>query len=262
MQLAAARLPADAQALWHDRGAWVKPARLIDAWLAQPGIVFQGHSRVARLERVAGGGWAAIDANGRTLAHADRTVIAAGADSPALVSGFPLQPVRGQVSWGRMADAATPSSMPEMPINGDGHLIAHVPDAAGGYWLTGATFDRDSSDLQPHAADLDANRARLVRLHPGAAESLAVAFAQGQVASWTSVRCASADRRPLVGPCDASEPDGVWLCTAMGSRGLSFVVLCAELLAARWHAEPLPLPSRLAAALDASRTHGVSGLPT
>ena len=39
----------------------------------------------------------------------------------------------------------------------------------------------------------------------------------------------------------------------MGSRGLSFAVLCAELLAARWHGEPLPLPVALAQALDTAR---------
>jgi tRNA 5-methylaminomethyl-2-thiouridine biosynthesis bifunctional protein len=39
----------------------------------------------------------------------------------------------------------------------------------------------------------------------------------------------------------------------MGSRGLTFAVLCAELLAARLHGEPLPLERRLATALDVSR---------
>ena len=87
----------------------------------------------------------------------------------------------------------------------------------------------------------------------GALSLTADAFAQGHVASWTGVRCASADRRPLVGPCNATEPDGVWLCTAMGSRGLSFAALCAELLAAQWHGEPLPLPATLAKALHSTR---------
>jgi glycine/D-amino acid oxidase-like deaminating enzyme len=32
----------------------------------------------------------------------------------------------------------------------------------------------------------------------------------------------------------------------MGSRGLTFAALCAELLAARLHAEPLPVELRLA----------------
>ncbi|HEY2255300.1 MAG TPA: FAD-dependent oxidoreductase, partial [Variovorax sp.] len=71
---------------------------------------------------------------------------------------------------------------------------------------------------------------------------------------WAGVRCASGDRRPLVGPLRPEEPDGIWLLTALGSRGLSFAALCAELLAARWHAEPLPLPSRMAEALDTRRS--------
>jgi tRNA 5-methylaminomethyl-2-thiouridine biosynthesis bifunctional protein len=34
---------------------------------------------------------------------------------------------------------------------------------------------------------------------------------------------------------------------------MSFAALCAELLAARWHGEPLPLPAKLASALDTQR---------
>jgi tRNA 5-methylaminomethyl-2-thiouridine biosynthesis bifunctional protein len=34
---------------------------------------------------------------------------------------------------------------------------------------------------------------------------------------------------------------------------MSFAALCAELLAARWHGEPLALPARLAQALDTGR---------
>jgi tRNA 5-methylaminomethyl-2-thiouridine biosynthesis bifunctional protein len=55
---------------------------------------------------------------------------------------------------------------------------------------------------------------------------------------------------------DAKLP-GLCVCTAMGSRGLSFAVLCGELLAAWLHAEPLPMDKRLAQSLLASR-HVVS----
>jgi tRNA 5-methylaminomethyl-2-thiouridine biosynthesis bifunctional protein len=41
----------------------------------------------------------------------------------------------------------------------------------------------------------------------------------------------------------------------MGSRGLSFSMLCAELLAARWGAEPLPVEAGLANALNALRAN-------
>jgi tRNA 5-methylaminomethyl-2-thiouridine biosynthesis bifunctional protein len=46
---------------------------------------------------------------------------------------------------------------------------------------------------------------------------------------------------------------GLWTSAALGSRGLTFAALAAELLAARLHGEPLPLPVKLAAALDAAR---------
>ena len=39
----------------------------------------------------------------------------------------------------------------------------------------------------------------------------------------------------------------------MGSRGLSFAMLCAELLAARLGAEPWPVEASLARALHARR---------
>jgi tRNA 5-methylaminomethyl-2-thiouridine biosynthesis bifunctional protein len=84
---------------------------------------------------------------------------------------------------------------------------------------------------------------------PAVEQQLVGAFSSRAVKAWTGVRCASADRRPLLGEL---EP-GLWVSTAMGSRGMTFSVLCAELLAARLHGEPLPLERRLAAALDTRR---------
>lgn len=250
-QLRSAGLPDETTALWHTGGGWAKPARLVAAWLAQPGVTVRCGARVVRIEAcAASAGWQLLDGDAQVLVEADRVVIAAGFDSTALGPRQLLQPVRGQVAWGRMAWAP---ELPTTPLNGDGHFIAHVPDADGAFWLTGATFDRDRRDLEVRDADTEANHDRIARLHPGAAAMLGDAFSQGKVQAWAGVRCASHDRRPLVGPCDAEAPQGPWLCSALGSRGLSFAVLCAELLAAQWHAEPLPLPGALAAALDTQR---------
>lgn len=251
-RLRASGLPAGSAALWHARAGWVRPARLVEAWLARPGIRVQTGCRVARIERIGTDRpqWALRDASGKLLAEADRVVIAAGFESRALAPDFPLQPVRGQVEWGRMTGGLR---LPDAPVNGDGHLIAGVPGAGGALWCTGATFDRDSIDASPRAADTAFNRERLARLLPEAAAQLDRAFADGATQAWTGVRCASADRRPLVGPLSPQLADGIWLCTALGSRGLSFAALCAELLAARWHGEPLPLPLKLAQALDSAR---------
>ena len=249
-RLAAAGLPPDTPALWHARAAWVRPHRLIAAWLGQPGVEFRGNCHVARLART-DGGWQLFDDTGALLAEADRVVVAAGFASRHFAPDLPLQPVRGQVAWGR----ADPAALPVTPINGDGHLIAGVPDgqAPQPLWLIGATFDRDSTDLAPTDADRLANRERLARLHPGAATALAPAFERGDAHAWVGVRCASGDRRPLVGPLAPGADEGLWACTALGSRGLSFATLCAELLAAQWHGEPLPLPATLAKALGTQR---------
>jgi tRNA 5-methylaminomethyl-2-thiouridine biosynthesis bifunctional protein len=227
----------------------VRPHRLIAAWLRQPGVEFRGGCQVMRLERHASG-WQLFAPAGQLLIDVDRVVIAAGFESGRFAPRLPLQPVRGQVAWGHMADGL---ELPATPLNGDGHLVTHVPDAEGTpIWLAGATFDRDSTDLAPTDADSEANRERLARLHPAAASALAPSFAHGQVNAWVGIRCASGDRRPLVGPLDA-DAGGLWACTALGSRGLSFAALCAELLAAQWHAEPLPLPATLAKALSTQR---------
>jgi tRNA 5-methylaminomethyl-2-thiouridine biosynthesis bifunctional protein len=252
-QCAEAALPADTPALRHARAGWVRPGRLVEAWLRTPGVAFRGRSAVAQLVR-GDTGWQLLDAAGHLLAEADRVVIAAGHGSQQFAPALPLQPVRGQLAWGLVSGASVAGALPAVPLNGDGHLIAGVPEPDGALlWLAGATYDRDRTDLAPDPADAAANRARLERLAPAAAAALAPAFAGGEARAWVGVRCASGDRRPLAGPL--GEP-GLWTCTALGSRGLSFAALCAELIAARWHGEPLPLPARMAEALCTSRTQG------
>ena len=239
-QLHAAQLPADTAALWHRRAGWVRPRALIDAWLAKPGIEVHTGAEATSLEASAAG-WQVLDTHHKPLGTFDRVVVAAGFESGRFAPSLPLQPVRGQVEWGHTAMKVP---LPAMPINGDGHLITGVPDSDGKLWLSGATFDRDSTDMSVRDADVAANRARLARLHP-------LANALQPESSWVGVRCASGDRRPLVGPVAGSP--GLWVCTALGSRGLTFAALCAELLAAHWHGEPLPLPAALAKALDTRR---------
>jgi len=182
-------------------------------------------------------------------------VIAAGLASRDFAPALPLTGVRGQVAWSASDDAGALPALPAIPVNGDGHLLARVPWGPGELWLAGATFDRDDPDVAPRAADTQANRERLARLHPAASQSLESAFADGAVQAWAGVRCASTDRRPLVGAVDEALAPGLWVCTAMGSRGLTFAALCAELLAARWHGEPLPSSAALASALDVRRGH-------
>jgi len=244
-------------ALWHARAAWVRPARLIAAWLSRPGVQLRTGMRVSRLVRC-GGSWQALDQNGTVLAQAERVVIAAGIDSRALAPGLPLNAVRGQVLTGPCPGGEDGAALPSHPINGDGHLIPGVPDEAAHtrFWLAGSTYGRGEDTRDIREEDTVANLARIARLHGGAGTLAADAHAGGQTQAWAGVRCTSRDRRPLVGPLDPLDPaaaQGPWICSALGSRGLSFAALCGELLAARWSGEPMPLAHALAAALDTRR---------
>jgi tRNA 5-methylaminomethyl-2-thiouridine biosynthesis bifunctional protein len=238
--------PAQA-AWWHENAAWIEPAALVRLWLRTPGVRFCGGRQVARIARE-DDAWVLRDAAGTVLGRAALVVVAAALSSAALLEGrVQLHAVRGQVTWARRAEDA--GALPPFPVNGHGHFLPRVPLAEPDAWITGSTYGRGDADETLRRADNDANLQRVREVLPRAAQVMEAAFARHEVQSWSGVRCASRDRRPLLG---AVAP-GLWVSTAMGSRGLTFAALCAELMAARLHGEPMPLEQRLAQALDLSR---------
>jgi tRNA 5-methylaminomethyl-2-thiouridine biosynthesis bifunctional protein len=246
-QVAQAGLPHAGSAIWHEKAGWIKPAALVRAWLSQPGVVRQGSTTVAAIARKPDG-WELADTSGAVRARAELVVLAAGHGTARLVGdALPLQPVRGQVSWGLQRPGQV---FPPFPVHGNGHFIPNVPLPDGAAWFCGSTYGRGDTDRSEQAQDHRANLARLGELLPALAGQLTPAFADCQVQAWTGVRCASNDRRPFLGELEPA----LWVSTAMGSRGLTFAALCGELLAARLHGEPLPLDRRLAAALDTARS--------
>lgn len=267
-QLLAQGLPADTPALWHPRGGWLRPAALVHALLNHPGIRFVGAAPVDAMEALEGAlQWSLKDAQGQELAQADLVVLCAGPHTPSIrINGQPpragqaLQTIRGQVSWGVYPAGQAPTV--RHPVNGHGSWVPcfHSGTAAEAAWVMGSSFERGQHQLPPTAEDAAAahasNWAKLQTLLPAGHRPDAEAFAQAQ--HWAQLRCASTDRLPLVGPLLPAQAlsDGLlspWVATAMGSRGLTWALLCAELLAARLHAEPLPLANPLALALASDR---------
>ena len=252
-QLAACGLNADDEvtALWHAQAGWVKPAQLVNGWLRTPGVQWRGHSTVSRLQRV-DAAWQALNAAGDSLATADLVVLAAGYATAALLAPLAatplaLQAIRGQVSFAPHAPG-TASACPVFPVNGHGHLLANLPLGDSGHppsWMIGSTFERDSTALTPQVSDDQHNLQRLQTLLPRCAQTLTQTTPALQ--AWAGVRCATPTRLPSVGSVPGV--DGVWVCTGMGSRGLTFAALCGELLAAQLHGEPWPIEQRLAKGL-------------
>lgn len=251
--------PAPDDAYWHPHGAWVKPAPLVRALLNHPNIIWRGNARVDALVHHANDAqpWR-VQQGTHVLATSARVVLAAGPGSAALIASATadassprINPLRGQVSWGLMSDAPN-APMPRTPVNGNGSFVHSITTDVGPAWFTGATFDRENAEPVLLDSDHAENLSRLRALQPDTAAALAPVFESGAVRGWVGMRCGVHDRLPLVGQV-WNAPEGLHLNTAMGSRGLTLALLCGELLAAQWHGEPLPVESRLAKFLDASR---------
>ncbi|GAB3649900.1 bifunctional tRNA (5-methylaminomethyl-2-thiouridine)(34)-methyltransferase MnmC2/FAD-dependent 5-carboxymethylaminomethyl-2-thiouridine(34) oxidoreductase MnmC1 [Ramlibacter alkalitolerans] len=246
-QKRAAGIAVDQAAWWHDNAAWIEPAALVRSWLRTPGVRFCGGRKVARVLRQ-GESWRLENGAGEAMGQASLVVVAAAHDSAALLENrLQLHPVRGQVTWAPHADDA--ALLPPFPVNGHGHFLPRVPLVEREAWITGSTYGRGDADESLRREDDAANLERVRQVLPRAAPAFQGALQRRETRSWSGVRCASTDRRPLAGEL---EP-GLWVSTAMGSRGLTFAALCGELIAARLHGEPLPLEARLAQALDARR---------
>jgi tRNA 5-methylaminomethyl-2-thiouridine biosynthesis bifunctional protein len=243
----------DAAALWpqwfsatpdeviHLQAAWIKPAALVAAWLHHP-LIASRQADVATLARHSqpqqsqqSQQWQAYDASGRLIAQAPQLIVAAGVGSAALLhtAGLSLElgVVDGQVALGSWPPSGMNDRQATQPINGLGHFIPAVTQStASSFWLSGSTYEREpmpAAELR-HAQGLQANHERLRHLLPANRfASVTQQFESGQVQAWQGSRCSTNDRLPVVG----SLADGLYVCTAMGSRGLTFAAWCAQLLA-------------------------------
>jgi tRNA 5-methylaminomethyl-2-thiouridine biosynthesis bifunctional protein len=199
---------------FHGAAGWVNTTRLIAAWLAHPNIQVQTDLHIAGVESIA----------------ADVIVVACGYQTPALVPSLKaqLQPIRGQVEWGthfqqRDFDGLSPNGV-GCPVNGMGHFI-QTPYT----WVAGATFQRDESDLAPRAKDIDLNFEKLGALMPELGKPYLVRLREHSM-PWVGVRTAQKNRQPLVQKMDNATHPNTWVCTGLGSRGLSLAALCASRL--------------------------------
>lgn len=254
---------ASGQPAWcYPTAGWLAPGDIVRAWLDDAGIALHCGTAVDRLQRDADGRWRLWCADGQCLAEADAVVLTNAADALRLLAGLGLP---GETAWttglqrGQTTLVATDAAAPALA----------QPLAAGGYalrldaqrLLCGATSQAGDLDPQLRQADQAANLATLQRLtgwSPAAAPAL-----QGRV-GW---RFVTDDRLPLIGPVPLAAPrgprleqprqvprePGLWLLTALGSRGLSQAALAGELLAAWMTGTPWPVPAALADAVDPAR---------
>lgn len=259
--------------LGHDPGRWpaalVRPAALVQAWLDEADrsgrLTCHWGCRVDRLVRT-DGGWRAQDRSGQVLGSAPSAVVATAYGTFSLLDGqmglsiesLPLRPVQGQLTL-------APLDLPPLasrPMRQNGVFVPDYedPGLAPGWpervWAMGSTYERGRDDSQVTVDAHQRNALSLEGMHPAAAALLKQRLADGSLLGWAQVRCASLDRLPLVGAApdvpamldmarspalrrhlteSAAWPrlPGLFLFTALGSRGLTLSHWCARWLAHR-----------------------------
>jgi tRNA 5-methylaminomethyl-2-thiouridine biosynthesis bifunctional protein len=263
-QIAAAGLPPDTPALWHGHAGWLRPQQLVAAQLKMPGVQVRWAQKVTAITRL-GDQWTVLGAQGETLGQAPLLVVASAFDSLALLQeqpGFavPLNPLRGQVSFGLMADLASDlgqdamRALPPFPVNGHGSFISGVPTTDGQPgWFIGSTFERNCEQAPVREEDHAANQVRLATLLPHLGERMKRQFQPDRIHGWAGLRCTLPNRLPAVGPVDSQRLPGLWISAGMGARGISLAVLCGELVATWLENQALPLPAELVKHLTAER---------
>lgn len=253
---ARAGVPLSAPAWCYPAGGWISPAQ-VAAWLLR-GSRFVGGVEVARLARV-GDRWQLRDARDAVVAEAALVALCASAGVPALLAplagtaprAWPLQRTRGQVSVLERG-GATPLAL---PLTGDGYALP-LPD---GRLLVGATRQPGDDDASVRDADHRYNAGRAARL-TGLELPPDPAAWSGRV-GW---RLHASDRQPIAGAvaaadASASQPrllerqPGLFVVSALGSRGLTLAPLLGHLVAAMAGGAPWPLERDLAAAIDPGR---------
>jgi tRNA 5-methylaminomethyl-2-thiouridine biosynthesis bifunctional protein len=260
-----AGLPLPAPAWYYPGGGWLAPAEWVRHALASPGVQLLVGRQAASLAE-AGADWQVRDARGALLAAAPLLVLAnAGAAAGLLATvgmgGWPTTHSRGQVShWPGPSASAL-----KRPVAGAGYALP-LP---GGGVLCGATRAPGlppeaggAEEELPRLADHQLNVERLRRLV--GLEAPDPSQWQGRV-GW---RLEADDRLPIAGPVPLADLDGasrldqarllarasgLFVLTALGSRGLTLAPLLGRLVAAQATGSPWPLEQDLADAVDPGR---------
>ncbi|AQW29508.1 bifunctional tRNA (5-methylaminomethyl-2-thiouridine)(34)-methyltransferase MnmD/FAD-dependent 5-carboxymethylaminomethyl-2-thiouridine(34) oxidoreductase MnmC [Ralstonia syzygii subsp. celebesensis] len=256
---------------WFAQAGWVAPPDVCRASLAAAGDAVELR-RNTRIESLLwrDAGWRVCDARGNVIASAPVVVLANSLDAARLapLASAALKPVRGQLTDVPVAVLEDRAPWPRAVVCGDGYLLPREPGAPT--VRVGSSFQPGETDPDERPGDHAANLRRLAGLQPAHAAALAH-LDPARLHGYVGVRCVSANRLPLIGAV-ADEAGimapgfhlrgphavlprlpGLYAALAYGSRGLTWSVLGAELLAAQIDGGPLPLESELASALDPGR---------
>jgi tRNA 5-methylaminomethyl-2-thiouridine biosynthesis bifunctional protein len=248
---------------WFEDSGCASPAAVVAQRLAEARerVQLKLDCAIERIDSI-DGAWHAWRADGSLAARAPLIVLANAGDAATLVDlGMDgMRSVRGQQSL----LAAPPFRTPQTVVGGDGYVLP----ADDGVAVIGATYDLDRCDTTADAESDRQNLARAEAMLPGCTSATTLADVRGVA----GIRAVTRDRMPLLGALldvpaiharsgelrgahlhDLDRLPGAYVACALGSRGLTWSLLAAELLAECIEGEPLPVEASLADAMDPGR---------
>ena len=208
------------------------------------------NTRIARLEELRNQ-WHLFDASNNLIVTANQVVVACAMEAKDLMNSIgirlPLRPVRGQLSiFTVRKDDPWIKKLPQVGISGDGYCLPAKRLDDGSYqWIVGSSFDEGEDELSPRESSDDFNREqakRLVDYEEGNRSSL---MKSGE---FVGIRCVAGDRLPIIGALP--QRPGIFLATALGSRGILWSALAAKLITAQLLEDDFALLARLGFASD------------
>lgn len=232
--------------VWMPRGASLNLSTTTNALLRpHPNLQCLWGKRISRFEK-RGHHWMLIDDQNHQLFSANKIVVAAALATKSLLSSIdirlPLRPVRGQLSIFSVAkESLWVNHLPKTAISGDGYCLPAERQNDSSYrWMVGSSFDEGENDLNPWVASDEFNREQakaLVNYSEGGDEALVSSD------SFVGIRCVAGDRLPIIGAL--TQRPGIFIVTALGSRGILWSALAAKLISAQVLQDDFALLARL-----------------
>lgn len=193
-----------------------------------------------------GSHWLLTDTSKKITIRANSVIIAAGLSSKKLLSSIqiklPLKPVRGQLSFFQIkSDSDWSARLPHAIVCGDGYGIPARRLKNGDMrWIVGSSFDENETDVHPRRESDCFNQAQAAGLLNYTEGDQKELVPDGQ---FVGVRCVAGDRLPIIGALP--QRPGIFVATALGSRGILWSALAAKLIADQVLAGDFALLTRL-----------------
>jgi tRNA 5-methylaminomethyl-2-thiouridine biosynthesis bifunctional protein len=237
--------------IWLPRGASLNLAHAVNELLQpHPNLWCSWNTSITRLERL-GNKWILFNQHHDQTFTASKVIIAAALGAKDIAASIdvrlPLRAVRGQLSIFAIASGDPwVTKIPSTAISGDGYCLpAKLQEDQTYRWIVGSSFDEGDTDLKAWESSDEFNREQakgLVNYPNGCSNAL-----QKQE-SFVGVRCVAGDRLPIIGAL--TQRPGIFLATALGSRGVLWSALAAKLIAAQVLEDDFALLARLGFAAD------------